>query len=220
MSRAAAALVLHSNPYSNNARKVHALLAEPDMAGLSVERRLVRMIGGETRTPGFLALNPNGKVPTLQVDGAPLFESNAICVALARRAGSALWPVDADRQHHALQWMFWQTTTLDRPCGVVVVQRVLVPMQGGQPDTAVVERELAAVRAAFAILDGHLADRIWMLGDAFSVADLAIAGSLVYADPDVLPVGDFSHLNAWWSRLKARPSWQASAPPPLPKRLD
>lgn len=210
------ALVLHTNPYSNNARKVHALLAEPDMQGLAVERRVLRMLHGDTRTPAFLALNPNGKVPTLQIDGEALFESNAICIELARRAGSALWPRDPSMQSRALQWMFWQTTTLDRPCGAVVVQRVLVPMQGGAPDTDLIERELLAVRAAFAILDGHLADRRWMLGDAFSVADLAIAGSLAYAAEAALPVADFGHLAAWWSRLIARPSWRAASPPPLP----
>ncbi len=211
-----AALVLHTNPYSNNARKVHALLAEPDMQGLAVERRVLRMLLGETRTPEFLALNPNGKVPLLQIDGEPLFESNAICIELARRAGSGLWPDDERARSLALQWMFWQATTLDRPCGAVVVQRILVPMQGGAPDAAIIERELKAVHAAFAILDGHLAGRCWMLGDAFSVADLAIAGSLAYAAEAALPVAEHAHLAAWWSRLIARPSWKAASPPPLP----
>lgn len=209
-------LILHSNPYSNNARKVNALLAEPDMAGLVVDRRLVRLLTGETRSPAFLALNPNGKVPLLVIDGEPLFESNAICVALAERAGSALWPTDAAARRRVLQWMFWQTTTLDRPCGAVVVQRVLMPMRGAAPDEAIVARELQAVRAAFAILDAHLSRARYMAGDGFTLADLAIAGSLVYADAGGLPVAEFEHLARWWAAVQARPSWQTSAPPPLP----
>lgn len=217
---AGAALVLYTNPYSNNARKVHALLAEPEVAAaLTVERRLVKLLTSETRSPAFLAINPNGQVPTLVVDGAPLFESNAICVELARRAASPLWPDAPDAQSRCLQWMFWQLARLDRPCGAIVVQRVLVPMRGGAPDEALIERELPAVRGAFAVLDGHLAERGFMVGDRFTVADLAIAGSLTYARAGRLPVDEYRHLAAWWSRVEARPAWKDSAPPPLPRRV-
>lgn len=214
---AEARLVLYTNPYSNNARKVHAVLAEPEVrARLTVEQKVLGLLTGETRSPGFRAINPNGKLPTLVIDGAPLFESNAICVELALRAGSPLWPADPLAQSRALAWMFWQLSTLDRPCGAVVVQRVLVPMQGGKPDETVIERELEAVRAAFAILDGHFAGRSWMVGDDCTVADLAIGGSLTYAHGGALPVDEFTHLTAWWARLESRPAWAESRPPPLP----
>ncbi len=212
----AAGLVLYTNPHSNNARKVHALLAEPGVGDrLVIERRNVGLLTGETRSPAFRAINPNGKLPTLVIDGRPLFESNAICVELARRAGSPLWPADPAAQSRALAWMFWQLSTLDRPCGAVVVQRVLVPMQGGAPDAAIIERELTAARAAFAILDGHLAARRWMLGEAFSVVDLTIGGSLAYTKPGGLPVGEFPHLARWWAALEARPAWAETTPPML-----
>jgi len=183
---------------------------------LDVEVRVVDLMLGGTKTPEFLAINPNGKLPALVDGDLALFESNAILIHLAERADSPLWPRDTATRSRALGWMFWQLGTMDPPKSVVTTQRVLVPMMGGTPDSAAVEQALIGFRAAAAILDDHLARSPWLAGAECTVADIALGGCLTYAEPAGLPIDDYPHFARWRARLRARPAFAASAPPPLP----
>src|SRR5262249_61147332 len=84
---------------------------------------------GENRPPAFLALNPNGKVPVLEVDGRGLWEANAIMCYLARRAQSDLWPSD-ERQIDVIRWLNWSSEHFSRFCGRLYFEHVIKPSFG------------------------------------------------------------------------------------------
>jgi glutathione S-transferase len=199
----------YTAPVSHNCRRVAALIEE---LGLKVEEINVDLFKGETRTEAFRAINPTGKVPALVDGDLHLFESNAIMVYLAEKAGSPLWPADLALRATARCWMAWQYTTFSPPVGAVITERMIKPMVGGQTDEAKVEAGLAQFAKAAATLDAHLEGKQWICGDVFTVADYALGAVLAYAHPAGLPVSDFPAMAAWLGRVTARPAWAASAP--------
>ena len=141
------------HPASPNCRKVTALLRHLD---LGAENKVVDLPGGEHLTPEFLSVNPNGRVPALVDGDLTVWESNAIIIYLAEKAGSDLWPDDA-RRLEIMRWLFWEQAHLMYATGIVFFQKLIKAMAGlGEPDQtrideAVVRQELEA--AGFA-LDG------------------------------------------------------------------
>src|SRR5690349_8988491 len=100
---------LYQHPFSSAAFKVSAVVHE---LGLPVTFVTIDMMKGEHKSPEFLALNPNGKVPTLEDDGFCLWESNAIlCYLAAKKPESGLLPTDARGMAQVQQWLQWQATT-------------------------------------------------------------------------------------------------------------
>ena len=109
-------IVLYWHPMSS-ASPIASALAELDVAH---ERVLIDLKAGEQRRPEFLALNPNGAVPTLTVDGAPMFEALAIHLWLGERYGveRGLWPAaDTPERLQAMSWCAWSTLPTARRCG-------------------------------------------------------------------------------------------------------
>ena len=197
---------------------------------LGVPYELVKtdFANGDTRTPAFLALNPNGHVPVL-VDGElVLHESMAINLYLAETYGSGtLWPASADDRARVVQWSFWVMLECERALFEVLFGR------GGQqfdrwrawtetdefrathPGADVVTQETAAARGKQAeaalqpplrVLDAHLATRDHLLGPAFGAADLNVASVLVTARLARLDVSAYPHLDAWLARCTSRPA--------------
>lgn len=197
------------HPMSTNCRKTTALL---DHLGLEADRRVVDLSVGAHLEPEFLAVNPNGKVPAL-VDGElRLWESNAIAIHLAEKAGSPMWPADSTARLDVLRWMFWEQGHLMHATGVVFFERLLKPMLGeGQPDEAKIRRALGTFGRLASVLDGHLATRAHLVGDDLTVADWAVAGNMTYADDLGLPIADHPHLARWLARLDDVPAWRAGA---------
>jgi glutathione S-transferase len=200
----------HYHPGSPNCRKTSALITHLD---LEVEWRLVDLPKGEQQSPEYLALNPDGRVPALEVDGRILTESNAIMVYLAETAGSDLWPDDRWARMEVLRWMFWEHSHWMYATGTVFAQRLLKPMLGlGEPDAERVEDAVARFRRQAKVLDEHLTTRRFLLGEPLSIADLAVAAQLSYAGPSGLPMAPYPHINRWLEELDEIPAWRASAP--------
>ncbi len=102
-----------------------------------VEYVYVNLAKLENRTPQFLGINPNGKVPVLQDGGTTLWEANAIMCHLARVAGSDLWPSD-ERQIDVMRWLSWSSEHFTRHAGTLYFQHLIKPFLGmGEPDAAV-----------------------------------------------------------------------------------
>jgi glutathione S-transferase len=99
---------LYTNLFSPNARKVHAVANE---LGIELDTHTVDLRAGEQRTPEYLALNPNGKVPTLVDGDTVLWESNAIICYLAGKGDTELWPKSAKR-YDILRWISSSTATI------------------------------------------------------------------------------------------------------------
>ena len=197
-------LILHEYAASGNCYKVRLTGA---LLGIRLERREYDIMKGETRAPEFLSqVNPNGRIPVLQVGDRFIPESNAACHFLA--AGSKLIP--ADRFDHAdmLRWMFWEQynhepniATLRFWMGWVGLdnlteaQRLQVP---GKRD---------AGDAALKLMDDHLSGRDWFVGDEISLADLCLfAYTHVAGDAD-FQLSRYPRVLDWIDRIRAQPNY-------------
>ena len=162
---------------------------------------------GENRTPEFLALNPNGKVPVLDTGGGSLWESNAIMCYLARVAGSDLWPDDA-RQIEVMRWLSWDSWHFTRHAGTLYFEHIIKPAIGmGSADRAVVEEATGFFKRFAAVLNDHLSGRAYLVGDALTVADFAVAITLPYAKRARIPLAEFPEIERWHGRLSEVPAW-------------
>ena len=163
---------------------------------------------GEHRTPEFLAMNPNGKVPVLVDGDLRLWESNAIMCHLARKAGSDIWPQD-ERQTEVMRWLMWDATEFMPHAGALYFEHIIKPHLGmGGPDQAVLDKALKGFVRAAAVLEAHLKGRHYLVADALSVADFAVAVTLPY-DTGYLPLQDFPEIRRWHDNLSALPAWRA-----------
>lgn len=190
-------------------RKVCALAAH-----LRSPLELVRvdLRRGEHTTPEFTALNPNRKVPVLVHDGGTIWESNAIMGFLARRAGSDLFPAD-DRLVEVTRWLSWDLQHFTRYTGALYFEYVIKPDFGiGEPDPAAVEEPLGYVRRYAEVLDDHLRGREWLVGDALTVADFAVAVALPYAGRARIPLDEFPEVARWHEQLNRLPAWRDPFP--------
>lgn len=167
----------------------------------------------EQQAPAYLALNPNGKVPTL-VDGElVIWESDAILCHLSQRTGAGLWPQDPAGQIEVIRWLSWGAHHFNRAAGELYFQYVIKPRFGlGAEDPAAVEEALAGFRAHAAVLDGHLKGRAWLAGDAMTVADFAVAIALPYAAPASMPVEEFPEVARWHGQLNRLEAWREPFP--------
>lgn len=196
-----------------NPRKVCALARYLE---LPVEFVHVNLGKGEHKTPAFLAMNPNAKVPVL-VDGATtLWESNAILCYLADKAGSDLWPKDA-RQYEVLRWLMWDAAHFAPQAGTLYFEHIIKARFGmGGPDPAAVQKATEGFLRFAAVLEAHLHGRRYLVGDALSVADFALAITLPYAQQANLPLEAFPEIRRWHAQLNALPAWRE----PFPERVE
>jgi len=205
-------LQLYSLPTPNGV-KVSILLEE---LGLPYEAHLVDIGKDETWTPDFLSLNPNGKIPAIiDPDGPggkplPLFESGAILVYLAEKAGRFL-PTDPATRYETLQWVFFQMAAI----GPMFGQVGFFHKYAGSAfeDKRPRDRYVAESRRLLGVLEGRLKDRQWIMGDDYTIADIATLGwvrNLVehYGAGDLVGYADFPHVAAWLERGVARPAVQ------------
>ncbi len=211
-ARHADRLQLYSLPTPNGI-KVSATLEE---LGLPCEAHLINIMENETRTPEYLALNPNGKIPAI-IDpdgpgGAPfaLFESGAIMLYLADKTGKLL-PADPARRYEAIQWLFFQNAAIGPTFG----QLGYFHAMGGKQieDKRPLERFAAETRRLLGVLDTRLAGRTWIMGDEFSIADLAIYGWVnvlitFYDARELVGFDALANVPAWLDRMLARPAVQ------------
>lgn len=165
-------LQLYSLPTPNGV-KVSIMLEE---TGLAYEAHRVGFDAGEQKSPAFLSLNPNGKIPAIiDPDGPggaplPLFESGAILVYLADKTGRFL-PADAAGRYRVLQWLMFQMAGPGPMFGQV---GFFHKFDGRQfEDKRPLERYVAESRRLLGVLEGQLARHAWLAGDDYSIADIA-----------------------------------------------
>ena len=150
-----------------------AVLALEEL-GLAYERADAGLQFGINRTPEYLAMNPNGLVPTLDDDGFVLWESNAIVRYLcASHSAGALWPEDVKIRADADRWMDWQTATLSSAMGPGFMG--LVRTAPEKRDADAINASLAKTTKLVAMLDAHLAGRDYVAGAAYGMADIVLA---------------------------------------------
>ncbi|CAB3694725.1 glutathione S-transferase family protein [Paraburkholderia rhynchosiae] len=181
--------------------------------GLPIEYVYVDLGKGEHTTPAYLALNPNGKVPCL-VDGErSIWEADAIICHLAQRAESPLWPRGMQQQTDVVRWLSWNSQHLYRHSGSLYFEHLIKPAIGlGAPDSAKVAEAQGWFRKHAGVLDRHLKDRKWLLGDELSIADFSVAVPLPYAASAAMPLEEFPEVTRWHDRLNALEAWRNPFP--------
>jgi glutathione S-transferase len=167
---------------------------------------------GEHKTPEYLAINPNGKVPALTDGDAKLWEADAIMVCLAKAARSDLWPND-ERQIDVMRWLSWNAQHFTRHAGMLYFHAYIRPNLGLPPAEPNVVEETIGLLTPFAeVLNDHLRGRRYLLGDQLTVADFAVGITLPYAEKSKIPLARFPEIARWHDRLNELPAWRAPFP--------
>ena len=192
---------------SGNCHKVKLLLGQLGREYAWVETDSAR---GETRTPGYLAKNPNGKVPLLELDdGRILVESNAILCWLAD--GTRYLPADPWAKAQALSWMFFEQYSHEP---YIAVARFIC---GWTPADSPRRAELPKLRerghAALAVMEKHLSAHDWFSGGDYGIADIALYAYTCVAPHGGIALDAYPALNAWLARVEATPGF---VPMPAP----
>jgi len=201
---------LHYHPISHNCRRVLATIFE--LGRDDVELNLVDLFQGEHKTPEFLKLNPNGKVPVLEDGDYSLWESTAIMQYLA--GDSVLWPASKVR-YDIIRWQVWGVGHWGPPIGKIVFERLVKKVTGGgEADEAKVSDALGDFQQFAEVLNGHLDGRDWLVGDGITLADISVAANLTYAPAVGIDLEPYANIRRWYDSIEAREAWKKSAPPP------
>lgn len=191
-------------PRSINVQKVLWALEE---LGLPYERIDAGGAAGRNKDADYLSLNPNGLIPTLQDDGAVVWESNAVVRYLFNRYGKApVHPDDAVARARADQWTDWKSSTFWPATRVLLVQLVRTPEE--KRDQAAIKTALEQTLAAAKILDAQLAKHPFVAGEQFTWGDIPVAAAAQrYLN---LPIDrpNLKNLEAWYARIRERPGFK------------
>ncbi|HEX5929930.1 MAG TPA: glutathione S-transferase family protein [Solirubrobacterales bacterium] len=192
-------LLLYENPVSGNCHKVRLLLG---LLGIEYESREVSVTDWSSRVELLGGLSPSLNVPTVVLeDGRPLAESNAILWYFAD--GTEYLPDDPYERAQVLQWMFFEQYKHEPAIAVV---RFWVALADREPPPGIdIEARRADGRAALKVMERHLAEREYLVGDRFTIADIAL-----YAYTHVAPEGGFDlepypAVRAWLARVEEEP---------------
>ncbi len=180
---------------SGNGYKARLLLHK---LGSPYDRIELDILEGETRTEAFLAKNPNGRVPALELDdGTVLPESNAILVYLAE--GSRFLPQDRLARAQCLQWMFFEQ--YNHEPSIAVARYILRHTPDGSPRRAELPTLAEKGNAALGVMERHLESRQYFVGDQLSVADIALYAYTHVADQGGFDLSGYPNVQAWLARV-------------------
>jgi glutathione S-transferase len=193
-------LTLYSMQRSGNSYKVRLALAQ-----LRIPYRLVEIdiLKGESRTPEFLAKNPNGQVPLLEAaPGRYLAESNAILWHLA--SGSRLRPENRIERAQALQWMFFEQHSIEPNIGAAYFWLTLV--KGGRDlQQHALEDWMEEGYRSLGVMENHLKHQRYFAADRYTVADIALYAYAHLAHECDFDLASFPAIRAWLARVAAEP---------------
>ncbi|WP_425091299.1 glutathione S-transferase family protein [Tropicimonas sp. S265A] len=176
-------------------------------AGVPYDLTFIDFAKKEQKAPGYMKLNPNGRIPTI-VDRSngdfPVFESGAILWYLAEKYGQFL-PIDTSGKSEVLQWLMFQMGGIGPMMGqAMYFQRIAAP--NGHEEPFSIKRYVDETRRLLEVLDTRLEGRAWLAADAYSIADMATypwARAYVWAN---VSIDGLPNLQAWFDRIDARPA--------------
>jgi GST-like protein len=190
-----------------NGHKISLFLEE---AGLQYKVHPVNIGAGEQFKPEFLCISPNNRIPAI-VDASPadglgpqsLFESGAILLYLAEKTGQFI-PADARGRNEVLQWLFWQMGGLGPMAGQNHHFNAFAP----EKVPYAMKRYIDETARLYGVLDNRLADREFVAGGEYSIADMAIYPWIVPYQRQSQNLDDFPNLKRWFKHIESRPATQ------------
>jgi len=206
-------LTIWGRPNSVNVQKVLWCLRELDLPFARID---AGMQFGRTSEPDYLAMNPNGRIPTLVDGDYVLWESNSIMRYLCMAYGEAspIYPQDAKRRAGVDRWLDWTLSTLqpvERP-----VFWALVRTPAAQRDMIAIQRDADVAAEAWRIVDRQLAARRYLEGDQFTLADVAIAAfARRWFGVEGIIRPELPELDRWYAQVADRPGFVQFVAPPM-----
>jgi glutathione S-transferase len=191
-------ITLYDTPDSGNCYKVRLTLNQLEIPFDSVS---VDIMKGETRADEYLALNPNGRVPMLVLeDGTPLSESNAIICHLAR--GSHLRPSDPVAEAQMLAWMFFEQYSHEPY--IATTRFWLYFLKDAEGYAEQIARNMPRGYAALDVMEKRLAQHEFLVGESYSLADIALYAYTHVADEGGFELGSYSGILRWLDRVRGQ----------------
>lgn len=190
--------------YGALASRAHRTVWMLKELNLAFEHVPTHFMDGSTRAAEFLAINPNGRVPVINDDGFIVYESMAINLYLAKKHGGELAPVDLREDALATQWSFWVVTEVEKPLLFASANRAL--FAEGSRDEEQAQMAIAKLDRPFKVLDAHLANQEWLMGNRFTVADLNVATVMDLAPQCGIELDTWPHVKKWHNRCLERPA--------------
>lgn len=177
--------------------------------GIDAECIEVDLLAGGLKTPAYLALNPNGKAPTMVDGDVTLWESSAIMAYLCVKVGSDMWPAQRPaEQIEVLRWLSWNDHHWSRAVGSFYFEHMVKPaLHLGAPDRSELAAMLPDLRKFAAVLDGHLEHREFVACDRLTIADFQLASMACDWRQAEMPFADYPHIARWLDGLMDIPAW-------------
>jgi glutathione S-transferase len=196
---------IYGDTQSGNCYKIKLAMSLLDLAHEWVH---VDILAGETRTAAFLAMNPNGKIPVLELpDGRCLAESNAILNFLAE--GTELLPSDRFVRAKVLQWQFFEQYSHEP---YIAVARFIAKYLGLPSDRkAEYESKQLGGYKALSVMETQLAQTSYLVGDSLTIADISLYGYTHVAHEGGFNLSDYPAVQAWLSRIASQPNYVGMA---------
>ena len=196
-------LTFYYSPMSS-ATRIHWALEE---LGVPYEKVKVDLTAGDQRKPEFLALNPNGKVPLVVVDGVPIFESLAILIYLGEKYGvdSGLFPALGPERAEALKWMAWANVSLGDAISRII-RNLSDRLPAEQRNAAAGEAAKVELVNLWKIVDGALEGRDHLVGDHFTLVDLAVSGFVMVTARFGVDISSLKNVQRWSGPTMSRPA--------------
>lgn len=202
---------LHHFPASPNCRKVLAAVAY--LKRSDIELSFVSLPEGANKAATFLAIHPGGLVPALEDGDFRLWESNAILQYLAESSDNQLWSDQPKERADIARWMSWQLAHWGPGVNILTYENFAKQLFGhGPADTEEVERGYVEFHRVAPILEAHLSAKKFLVGERFTLADIAVGSMLTYTGPAQHPLEEYPNIRAWNARLDEIEAWRKTAP--------
>jgi len=187
--------------YGMAASRTFRVLWAAQELGVSYDLVPYRFDGPEVKAAPYRAINPNGAIPAIVDDGFALWESLAINLYLARKAGK-LWPANLQGEALMYQWTMFAATEVEPLIGQWFYHTLFLAPEKRKPE--LVEDAAARLPAKFEVLEGALTKSPWLAGPEFTIADLNVAAVMFRAPK--FGIDRWPHLKDWHARCTSRPA--------------
>jgi glutathione S-transferase len=155
----------------------------------------------DSKTDDYLSVNPNGRIPALVDGDVTLFESMAINLYLTKKYAPTLYPASEGEQAKAIQWSVWAISEIEPQQMQIVIQKFF---NRNNIDQSTIDSATENLQRPLAVLNEHLADRKYLLGDSFTVADLNVSGVMLLMQMIEFDLSAYPNIKNWTERCYSR----------------
>jgi len=203
----------YHDPRSGSCRRVSAVIKH---LGLNIQTIFVDLLSGGSQTPEFLSISPAGMVPALVLTdqetghSRTISEASAIMIYLCEHfdGGAALYPTGPEREE-TLKWMFWAAEHFRQPAPMYFEEKVIAPIMGATANAARLKQADKILARHAPVLDAHLKNRDFVVGNSVTLADFDLAAPLSHMDRTGSAYSNYPNIVRWEHKLnQAIPAWK------------